>query len=900
MDILKFQSYKGRNIYSHKPVIKAVVNIGNLFDTPTCSIEGFDERLLQMLPGLHKHFCSLGYEGGFVERLREGTYLTHVTEHIILELQSLMGYDVHYGKSRILEAPSIYYMVFEYKNEKYAMECLLNAVDLVNMLTAGITPDIDAILQHLSKTAAETDIGPSTGAIYKEAKRRNIPVTCIDNSSILRLGYGKYTRYMESSLTDRPGCIAVDIAGNKHLTKKILADLGIPVPEGDIAYTEKSALAAASGIGYPVVIKPFDSNQGKGVFTSVMNKEELAVAFHTASKYSRAVVVEKHIPGRDYRLLVVGGKIAAAAERMPPEITGDGIHTIRQLVDMENENPLRGFDHEKPLTKIKLDEMSKQVLSKGGFCENSIPALGIRVKLRYNGNLSTGGSARDCTEEVDAFNASLAVRAAEAMGLDVAGIDITCEDISKPLDNENGAVIEVNAAPGLRMHIYPTTGQPRNVAENILEYLYPSGSVCSIPIVTITGTNGKTTVTRMIAHTLEMEGKVVGMTCTSGIYIGGECVMSGDNTGALSAERVLQDNKVEAAVLETARGGIVKKGLGYDLADVGVVVNISDDHLGIDGINTLEELADVKALVIEAVKPDGYAVLNACDTMTPFLMTKVHCRTMLFSCDCNHRLVKEQINAGSSVVYVRDSSMFFADSRNEIFIARIDDIPITFSGKAECNIENSLAAAAALLSLGISCDTIRRGLTSFMPDIRNNAGRFNIFEVGHCKVMLDYGHNPAGYLAVIQMIGTLNANGCTGVIGVPGDRQDESISKVGRICGQFFSKLYIKEDNDLRGRNPGEVADLLYSAAIGAGMRTNDITIIYSESIAFETAIMDAGPGEFIVLFYEELEQALEVIEKCRCRIEQKEKSTEADIQQSANQEEDRTTNRQDVDQAAG
>lgn len=870
MDILNIKQYKGKNIYSLKPVIKTIVDLGNLYDTPTCSIDGFNERLLQMLPGLKKHYCSLGYEGGFVERLGEGTYLAHVTEHMVLELQSLAGYDVHYGKSRELDAPFVYYIVFEYKNEKYAVECLLAAIEMVNMLIDGIMPEMDGILKHLAKTAAETDLGPSTNAIYEEAVKRKIPVTCLENSGILQLGYGKYTRFIEASLTDKPGCIAVDFAGNKHLTKKILSDEGIPVPYGDIAYTVRSAVSAASDIGYPVVIKPFDANQGKGVFINILNKEELVTAFHAAFKYSRAVIVEKHIPGRDFRLLAVGGKLAAAAERKPPFVIGDGVHTIKQLVELENENPLRGTDHEKPLTRIKLDDMSMQVLAKEGYHENSIPEKGIAVPLRYNGNISTGGTARDCTDEVHPCNAQLAVKTAELLGLDIAGIDITCKDISKPLTPDNGAVIEVNVAPGLRMHLYPTEGKPRNVAGDIVELMYPRDGINNIPIVSVTGTNGKTTVTRLIAHTLGIDGKTVGMTCTSGIYIDGECTLKGDNTGAVSAAKVLQDRRVEAAVLETARGGIIKKGLGYDLADVGVVVNISDDHLGLDGIGTLEELAMVKSLVVEAVKPDGFAVLNASDEMTPFLMERVKCRTVLFSAnDCNLLLV-QQINKGNRVVYARSGSIYLVDEGREILVAGINEIPITFKGAAECNIENSLAATAALLASGVSIGTIRKGLMSFKPDISTNPGRFNIFDMGNFSVMLDYGHNPAGYRAVIDMIGAIGANAYTGVIGMPGDRKDDSIYEVGRICGHFFTKLYIKEDNDLRGRNAGEVADILYDAAVNNGMRTEDISVIYSETKALETAIMNAQPGGLVVLFYEELEPALEVIEKCRCMIAQK------------------------------
>lgn len=884
MDILSVRTYKGKNIYSHKPVIRAEVDVGDLFDTPTCEIRQFNERLIRILPGLQKHYCSLGYEGGFLQRLEEGTYLTHVTEHMVLELQSLQGYDVHFGRSRQMAAPSNYYMVFEFKNEKYAAECLLAAVDMVNMLISGILPQIDEIMKHLARTAAETDLGPSTAAIFDEAKKRGIPVVCLDNSSVLQLGNGKYTHYMEASLTDRPGCIPVDIAGNKHLTKRILSDAGIPVPQGDIAYTMKSAVSAASLLGYPVVLKPFDANQGKGVFTNINGIDELETAFTTATRFSRAVIVEKHITGRDYRLLAVGGRLVAAAERIPPNVIGDGRHTIRELVEMENTNPLRGFDHEKPLTKIKLDDMSKQVLAKAGYCEDSIPNTGCRVMLRFNGNISTGGSAIDCTEEVHPHNAWLAVKAAELLQLDVAGIDITCGDISRPVTAENGAVIEVNAAPGLRMHLYPSVGKSRNVAGDILEHLFPANAANSIPITAITGTNGKTTVTRMIEYTLSMSGKTVGSANSSGIYINGECILKGDNTGATSAAMVLRDRRIEAAVLETARGGILKKGLGYDLADVGVVVNISDDHIGLDGINTLEELAMVKSLVAEAVKPEGYAVLNADDEMTPLIMGRVTCKTMLFSKDHTNQMILKHLEAGRPAVYARNGSIYFSGPAGEKYVVGINDIPITFRGTAECNIENSLAAASALLASGIPIKTIQLGMTSFKPDIRINPGRFNIFDMGNISVMVDYGHNIAGYRAVVQMMMERAASSYIGVIGMPGDRRNENITEVGRFCGRSFTRLYIKEDNDLRGRDAGEVADLLYNAAVAEGMDIKDISIVYSETVALETAIMEAKPGDLVVLFYEELDSALEVIEKCRTIIHTR----------------DAKANVQDVDSEAG
>ena len=888
MDIISIQPYKGRNIHSHKPVIKAVVDLGNLYDTATKQIDGFNERLLRILPGLKSHVCSRGYEGGFVERLEEGTYLTHVTEHMVLELQSIMGYELNYGKSRATDKPSVYYLVFEYKNEKLAIECLLVSVEIINMLIAGEMPDIDVISNHLRQIAAQSDLGTSTGSIFEEARRRKIPVACLEHSSVLRLGNGKYTRYIEASLTDRCGCVAVDIACNKHLTKQILFEAGIPVPRGDIAYTLRSVMVAAVAIGWPVVVKPFDANQGKGVFTNISSKKELVEAFETATRYSQAVLVEKHIPGNDYRLLVVGGKVVAAAERKAPFVIGNGINTIRQLVDIENRNPLRGADHEKPLTIIRIDDMSRQVLAKSGYNEDSIPDPNKKVILRFNGNLSTGGTARDCTDVVHPHNAEMAIKAAKLMGLDIAGVDITCRDITKPLEEDNGAVIEVNAAPGLRMHIYPTEGISRNVAGNILDCMYPQGQPSSIPIVSVTGTNGKTTVTRMIAHTLGLEGTVVGMTSTSGIYIGGECILKGDNTGVLSAATVLKDTRVEAAVLETARGGIIKCGLGYDLADVGVIVNISDDHLGIDGINTIDDLTKVKSLVAEAVKPDGTVVLNADDKMTPAILKRISCGSILFATNYDNLLVQKAIKNRNKAVYVRAGAVYISSGYDEILIAALEDIPVTYGGKAICNIENTLAAVSSLFAMGISPVRIREGISGFKPDTSNNPGRLNIFEMGEFSVMLDYGHNIAGYSAAIEMAKRFDASIYTGVIGMPGDRRDESISDVGKLCGRWFSKLYIKEDRDLRGRNVGEVADLLYSAAVGSGIDKAMTAIIHNEEKALEVAIMNAVPGEMIIMFYEEFEAALDVIEKCRRALAEKgsgnnhDRKTETELENSA------------------
>lgn len=876
MQITKIDCFSGKNIYSLRPIIRIELDIGDLHDIPTKEIENFNDRLLEMFPGLKKHHCALGYEGGFAERLKEGTYVPHVMEHLILELQALLGYDVSYGKARVMIEPSLYYLVFQYENEYCAVECVKATVDIISGLIRGEMADMTEIMANLKKISTETDLGPSTKAILEEAKQRGIPVTRIGNESLLQLGYGKYKRMIEASLTDKPSCINVDIAGNKHTTKAILSENKIPVPEGGIAYTAHSAAGLAEEIGYPVVVKPLDGNQGKGVILNITSRGQVVSACEEAFRHSRAVVVEKYIPGKDYRVLVIGNKVSAVSERNPPYVTGDGIHTIKELVKQMNQNEQRGEDHEKPLTRIKLDAVAKDVLGRRGMQEDSIPAAGEEVSLRENGNLSTGGTARNCMNEIHPYNSMMAIKAAKALGLDIAGIDITTEDISVPLYQTQGVIIEVNAAPGLRMHLYPTCGESVNVAADILDMMYPESQPTSVPIVSITGTNGKTTTTRLIKHAFSLMGKTVGMTSTSGIYIGDECIMKGDNTGPVSAKMVLSNPAVEVAVLETARGGIVRKGLGYDLADVGVITNISEDHLGLDGIHTLEDLAFVKALIIEAVKPSGYAVLNADDMMTPYLMDRVKCNVMLFSKDSGNELLRNHIARRGKAVFIKDGVIVIQNDIMITPILSVQEIPITIGGIVECNVENSLAAVSAMTAMDIPAEIIKKALNTFKPDEKLNPGRFNLFEMGDFRIMLDYSHNIAGYHAVINFAKKMKCSRLVGIIGMPGDRLDKNIKEVGAICGKVFNKIYIKEDNDLRGRDAGEVAGLLYEAVITSGARKESIDIIYSETKALEAAIADAKPGDLIIMFYEEFDAAYELVRKYMLDMDKEEEDSMA------------------------
>ncbi len=859
MNILSVKAFQGPNIYCLKPVVKLTVTLGEGEDAPTSERPGFAEALLGMLPGLKKHHCSLGQEGGFLERLREGTYLPHVAEHAILEMQYALGYDVAFGQTR-QEDGRAYRIVFRYENEAVAVACAQAAMGLLEKIWIGEVAEFQEALEAIRRLKAETDPGPSTLAILDEARRRGIPASRLGGGSMVRLGSGKYARRLQASLTDGPSCVAVDAAGDKQLTKDTLGALGIPVPDGRVCHSAREAAAVAAEIGYPVVVKPLDGNHGNGVSIGLQSAAQVEEAFPKAVAVSRAALVEKQVEGRDYRLLVVGGRVSAAAERRPPEVIGDGVNTIRSLVEIENRNPNRGEGHEKPLTKIELDESAVHLLREAGLSPSSVPAEGTHIVLRKNANLSSGGTAR-AIEAVHEKNAEYAVRAAEAMGLDVAGIDICSKDISVPLDENGGAILEVNAGPGLRMHMTPSEGAPVNVAKDILDMLFPVGRTASVPIVSVTGTNGKTTTVRLIARGLKTNGLAVGMTTTSGIFIDERCVAPGDNTGAVSAGAVLAHPEVEAAVLETARGGIVRRGLGYDRADVAVVTNISDDHLGQDGLESVEDIAFVKALVVEAVKPAGWAVLNADDRLVQHFVDRAQCGIIYFSMDAMNERVRAHIEAGGRAVCLKGHVIAAFEGGAPRQIAKVGEIPIAYGGMAPCNIENALAAAAALMALNVPDARIREALTGFRPDEKDNPGRFNVFKVSDYRVMLDYGHNVAGYEQVIGFLERQDAQRLVGVIGVPGDRRDDAIGKVGALCAKHFDKLYVKEDEDTRGRAPGEVARILKAAAQRAAGR--EVEVVLSEKDALMRAMAEARAGDFITVFYEAYEPLKQLITEC-------------------------------------
>ena len=847
MEVIEITSFKGRNIYSHKPVMKMTIDIGenNVF---TKDIEGFNEKLLSAFPMLRKNTCGLGYEGGFLERLEGGTYLGHVLEHVILDLQNTLGQDVKYGKTRLLKEPTIYYLIYEFENELLALECSKVAVFILNNFINGSNIDVEKYLNYLNDIKLETDFGPSTEAIVNEAKKRNIPITRLGNDNLVRLGYGKYNKIIQATLTDATSCIATDISSDKQLTKSILSNHNIPVPYGKIVYTELSAAMAGDNVGMPVVLKPFNGNQGKGVQINLQNEMAIKKAFKKASNYSSGVLVENYVPGNDYRVLVIGGQVKAVSQRISPMVIGDGEHKISELVEMINLDPKRGEGHEKSLTKIKLDDISLDVLSRNDLEKDYIPAKGEKVVLRENGNISTGGTAIDCTDMIHPENADIAVRAAEAIGINIAGVDIVTEDISKSILSSGGAVIEVNSAPGLRMHLYPTEGKPRNVAKDIVDMLFPEDQITELPIVSVTGTNGKTTTVRLINHVLTMTGKTVGMSSTSGTYIGEKCISKGDNAGPTSAKALLANKQIDAAVFETARGGIIREGLGYDLADIGIVTNISEDHLGLNGIDTLEEMAHIKALVAEAVKPNGYAVLNAEDKMSPFILKKLRTKVILFY--KNKNAVQIENIDDHITVFVDADTIKIKDGQKIIEVIKIENIPITFNGKISCHIDNSLAATAALYGLKLPIEVIAQGLTSF----KSNPGRFQLFQMDGYRVMLDYAHNYAGYDEVGKLCKKIDHNRLVGIIGMPGDRPDMAIKDVGKISAKFFDQVYIKEDKDLRNRQKNEVANLLLEGLIEGEFDQENILKMDDEVEALKHAMDYAEENDLIVVLYEEFE----------------------------------------------
>ncbi len=870
MQVRETRVYRGPNPYGYRPVIRMTLDLEELEEYPSNQIPGFTERLVELIPSLHEHGCSYGEPGGFIRRLHEGTWMGHIIEHIALELQCLAGTDVTYGKTRsVPNQPGVYYVIYSYIEEKLGIEAGDLALQLVRSLlppelpsalsgTARAEFDFPRERDALIARAQDMVLGPTTASLVAEAKKRDIPAIRLDEHSLVQLGYGKYQQRIRASVTSKTSNIAVETASDKELTIKLLRDVGIPTPRHVLVQSVEEAAAAARKLGFPLVTKPLDVSHGRGISLNLRSVEEVCQGFEIASEFSRSVLVETFLSGKDYRVLVINNEVVAVAERVPAHVVGDGEHSIAQLVELVNSDPRRGFGHEKVLTKIKITHQSELLLRRAGYTLDTVLAPGEIFYLASTANLSTGGTAIDRTTEIHYDTRELARRAAMVIGLDVAGIDIITPDISQPLRETGGGIVEVNAGPGFRMHIQPSLGQPRNVARNVIDMLFPKGTPARIPIVSITGTNGKTTVTRMVAHILKMNGERVGMTTTDGIYIDGQLYMRGDMTGPWSARMVLKDPTVDAAVLETARGGIIREGLGFDRCDVGAVLNVSNDHLGQGGIETVEQIAEIKSLVVEVVRKDGYSVLNADDPLVAAMAPRAEGKIIYWTMQGGENasaLVKEHIAGGGTAVVlqpgVRGEMIAIYDAEQYIPLLWTHLIPATLEGKARHNVANALAATAIAYARGVGVENIKQGLRTFTTSFFQAPGRLNVFDEHPFRVIVDYGHNPAAVAAMRDLVERLRPSHkrLIGVVAAPGDRRDVDIRELGTIAGTMFDLLILKEDDDRRGRKEGEVTTLLYGAALSVGMPADCITIVLDETEAVRYALAQGQPGDLLVIF---------------------------------------------------
>ena len=854
MRILAVKTFDGISIYSKKPVMVVHVALGRLAETSSADVPCFTERLTELLPGLWEHCCSEGVRGGFVKRLREGTYPAHILEHTILELQAMLGDDVRYGKTREV-AGGIYRIVVGIIHPQTAVLCMTVAKRLLEELYRGRAVRLDGCLDALRHSHALEALGPSTAALAESAKRRGIPTEIVRTEQIALFGWGRHRVRMWATISYKTSLVAADIASDKALTNTLLGESGVPVPNHTVVETLPQALSAWRALDKRVVVKPLCGHQGKGITVGVHTVRELDRAVRAAQAFGKRILIEQQLAGREYRLLVVDGRLVAAAERIPAYVRGDGSQTVRELIAETNRDPRRGDGHTKQLTKITIDQAVVAVLARSGYTLDSIPRKGEVVYLRHSANLSTGGTAVDVTDVVHPSTRRMAELSAAVVGLDIAGIDVIARDIAK----EGATVIEVNAAPGIRMHHSPDAGQARDAAGAILDYLM-EGTDGRIPLVAVTGTNGKTTVTRLIAHIWRQTGLTIGMTSTGGIYRGEECLAEGDTTGPKSARRILGDRKIDGAVLETARGGIVRGGLAFDRCDIGIVTNVTDDHLGQDGITSLDALADVKALILETVKKSGYAIINGDDAYARMMARRARGTVVFVSMHADNHLVRRHLGAGGTAFYLRGGTAWRADGAKEVPLVSLRDAPITLGGRADHQMQNCLFACAGATLLGIAPDLVRDGILSFVE----SKGRMTMTEVKDVRICIDYGHNPAGYQAVLQAAEKLGARRLIGVIGAPGDRSDETLLTLGRIAGEGFAKLYIKEDRDLRGRAKGETATLLAEGARQGGAKAKTMTLLLDEKSAVRRALEESEAGDLIIIFYEDYDGVLAEIETYR------------------------------------
>ena len=869
MRILKIQTLRGPNYWSirrHKLVVMRL-DLEALADKPSNEIPGFYEGLVQVLPSLIEHHCSPGCRGGFLSRVQEGTMMGHIIEHVALELQELAGMPVGFGRTRETSTPGIYQVVLEYQNEQAGRYAARAAVRLCqSIVDTGSYPvtELQQDLQDLRDFSRDASLGPSTETIVKEAEARGMPWYALSARSMIQIGYGIHQKRLQATLTSNSNILAVELACDKESTKQILRDAGIPVPRGTvIRYLDELEEAINDLGGYPIVLKPMDGNHGRGITIDIKSWEEAEAAYDAASAASktRSVIVERYYTGRDHRVLVIHGKLVAVAERVPAHVVGNGKSTVLELIEETNRDPNRGEGHDNVLTRIELDRTSSQLLERQGFSLDAVLPQGQICYLRATANLSTGGIAVDRTDEIHPENIWLFERVAKTIGLDIAGIDVVTSDISKPLRETDGVIVEVNAAPGFRMHVCPSQGLARNVAAPVLDMLFPPGTPCRIPIISITGTNGKTTTTRLIAHIFRQTGSTVGYTTTDDIYIDDHLVEKGDNTGPQSANVILQDPTVEVAVLETARGGILRAGLAFSQCDVGVVLNVAADHLGLGDIDTVDDMAHLKSVVAESVAPEGYAVLNADDPLVSDMGKRVRGQVAYFSMNPDSDLVRNHVRKGGLAGVYENGYLSILKGDWTLRIEQAVNVPLTMGGKAPFQIANALAASVAAFAQGVKIEEIRQGLITFRSSASQTPGRMNLFNMGRYHALVDYAHNAASYEALGGFVGNWNTGIRIGVVGGPGDRRDEDFVTLGQLSAQMFDQIIVKEDDDTRGRPRGDAAKHILQGIQATKPEVNHQTIL-DETTAINTALDNAPEGSLVVILPESVSRAIQLIEQ--------------------------------------
>ena len=867
MKILKTQTLRGPNYWSirHQKLTVMRLDLEDLSDRPSSEIPDFYQGLVQALPSLVEHYCSPGCRGGFLSRVQEGTMMGHIVEHVALELQTLAGMTVGFGRTRETSTPGIYQVVIEYQDEqagRYAARAAVRLCQSIVETGRYSLGELEQDLADLRDFAAQASLGPSTENIVREAEARGIPWTALSTRAMIQFGQGVYQKRIQATLTTHTNILGVELAGDKESTKRILGEAGVPVPRGTVVYYLDELETAIEEVGgFPIVIKPLDGNHGRGITINI-NSWELAEEAYDAAKAesrNRGVIIERYYTGRDHRVLVINGKVVAVAERIPACVVGDGRSTVAELVELTNQDPRRGEGHDNVLTQIEVDRVSLQLLERQGYTLDSMLPAGEICYLKATANLSTGGVAIDRTDDIHPENIWLAQRVAKIIGLDIAGLDMVTSDITQPLREVDGVIVEVNAAPGLRMHFCPSEGIRRNVGEAIMEMLFPPGSLSRIPIVAITGTNGKTTTTRLIAHLFRQTNQVVGYTTTDGIYIGDYLAERGDTTGPQSAQVILQDPTVEVAILETARGGILRSGVGFNQCDVGVVLNVAADHLGIGDIDTIEELAHLKSVVAETARPNGYAVLNADDPLVVAMAKRVKAQIAYFSMNPDSELVKAHTQQGGLAAVYENGYLSILKGDWTLRIEQAVNVPLTMGGRAPFMIANALAASLAAFAQGISIETIRTGLLTFQASVNQTPGRMNLFDLGHHHALVDYAHNPHSYEALGGFVRNWPGERI-GVIGGPGDRRDEDFVTLGRLSAAIFDRVIVKEDDDSRGRPRGEGANLILRG-IEQIQPNLPVEVILDETTAVNTALDTAPGGSLVVILPESVTRAITLLQ---------------------------------------